>query len=79
MIILWNVLCAKGKIESGKTNFPVEIKEGIVFIKNVPANICSQCGEVFIADNIAKVLEKIASKAKKNKIELELVSYEMVA
>lgn len=69
----------RGTMKKGKTNFPVEIGEGLLFVKNVPAHICSQCGEAFIPDKIAASLEKIILKARKNKIELEIVSYEKVA
>jgi YgiT-type zinc finger domain-containing protein len=69
----------KGNMKRGKTNFPVEIGEGLLFVKNVPSDICQQCGEVFIPDKIAASLEKIVSKAKQSKIELEVISYEKVA
>ena len=69
----------KGSIKRGKTNFPVEIGEGLLFVKEVPSNICQQCGEVFIPDKIAASLEKMVSKARENKIEIEVLSYKKVA
>lgn len=69
----------KGKIEKGNTNFPVEFDKGVVVVRNVPADICKQCGEVFIPDDVAEVLERIANRAKENKVEIEFVTYEMVA
>lgn len=69
----------RGNMKQGTTNFPVEIGDGLLFVKHVPADVCSQCGEVFIPDGIAASLEAIVSKAKENKIELEVVSYDKVA
>ena len=69
----------KGEMEKGKTNFPVEIGEGLLFIKNVPAHICRQCGDALIPDKVAASLEKMVLKAKRSKIELEIISYEKVA
>jgi len=69
----------KGAIGKGNTNFPVEMERGMVVVRDVPADICKQCGEVFIPDDVAEVLERIVNRAKQNKVELEFVAYEMVA
>ncbi|MHB8483641.1 MAG: type II toxin-antitoxin system MqsA family antitoxin [Nitrospiria bacterium] len=62
-----------------RTNLPVEFGEGLLFIKNVPADICSQCGETFIPDKVASLLEKMVNKAKASHIDMGVVSYEKVA
>lgn len=69
----------KGTVEKGNTNFPVEISRGMVVVRDVPADVCKQCGEVFIPDDVAEVLERIVNRAKQNNVELEFVAYEMVA
>ncbi|MFQ5779649.1 MAG: type II toxin-antitoxin system MqsA family antitoxin [Nitrospiria bacterium] len=70
----------KGTLKRGNTKFPVEIGEGLLFVKNVPAaDVCPQCGEGFIPDEIAESLEKIIAKAKQKNVELEIVSYEKAA
>ncbi|HHT9126657.1 MAG TPA: type II toxin-antitoxin system MqsA family antitoxin [Candidatus Brocadiia bacterium] len=69
----------KGNIKRGTTNLPVEIERGILFIKSVPADVCDQCEEVFIPDEVASLVEKIVAKARDMKVELEVISYEAVA
>jgi YgiT-type zinc finger domain-containing protein len=69
----------KGEVKRGTTNFPVELDGGFLIVKNVPADVCGQCGEVFIPDDVAEALEKTVEIARKSKAEIEIVSYEKVA
>ncbi len=69
----------KGTVKRSKTNFPVELEGGFLIVKDVPADVCGQCGEVFIPDDIAASLEKTVEAARKNKAEVEIVSYDKVA
>ena len=66
----------KGK---GFTIFTVDLGFGLLIVRDVPANICSQCGERWIPSDVAKKLEKIADGARKKKPELEIVSFEEAA
>ncbi len=69
----------KGEVKRSVTNFPVELDGGFLIVKNVPADTCSQCGEVFIPEDVAEALEKTVEAARKSKAEIEIVSYEKVA
>jgi len=68
-----------GTVEKGLTNLPVELESGILYIKQVPANICSQCGETFIPDDVAEQIEKIVARAKAENVEIEVINYEGAA
>lgn len=68
-----------GSIKKDHTNLPLEFETGLLYLKNVPAEICNQCGEVFVSDSVAGKLEDIVSKAKKQKVEIEVVSYQDAA
>ncbi len=73
------VLC-KANLTKGNVNHIVDLGEGIIIIKNVPANICEQCGEYYLDTNTALKLESIVEDIKKNKAEVFIVNYsEMVA
>jgi YgiT-type zinc finger domain-containing protein len=50
-----------GKRKHGKTTFTAEFGTGVVVIRNVPATVCTQCGEDWIADDIAERLEGIVA------------------
>jgi len=67
-------------LTEGKVNHIVDFGEGIIIIKNVPANICKQCGEYYLDTKTALKLESIVEEIKKNKAEVFIVNYsEMVA
>ncbi|MDX2134508.1 MAG: type II toxin-antitoxin system MqsA family antitoxin [Saprospiraceae bacterium] len=66
-------LC-KGKIHKSTTIFSVELNTGVVIVRNVPAWVCTQCGEEWIEDSVAEQLEKITNRARMEKTQLEMVS-----
>ena len=66
-------LCG-GKVEAGKTTFTVDMKTGVVIVRNVPAFICTQCGEEWIDNPTSAKLESIAARARQANTELEMVS-----
>lgn len=68
-----------GTVKRGITNLPIEIEKGVLFIKNVPADVCVQCEEVFIPDGVASLVEKIVARARDMQVELEVISYDAVA
>ena len=66
-------LCG-GKVKPGTTTFTVDLKTGVVVVRNVPAFVCNQCGEDWIDNPVSIELEKIAARAKAQKTQLEMVS-----
>lgn len=56
-------LCGGGKTP-GKTTFAVDLKFGVVVIREVPALVCDQCGEAWIEDDVAQQLEQLVSEAR---------------
>ncbi|HCM91159.1 MAG TPA: hypothetical protein DIS78_01125 [Lachnospiraceae bacterium] len=45
-----------------KHTFIQEFDNCIIIIKNVPALVCSQCGEVYYSDEISEKLEEIVNR-----------------
>ena len=64
-----------GKQKNGKTTFTAEFGSGVVVVRNVPATVCSQCGEDWIADDIAGRLEDIVKQAKKRGRQVEVSEF----
>ncbi len=56
-------LCGGEKM-AGKTTFTVDLKFGVVVIREVPALVCDQCGEAWFEDNVAEQLEQVVSEAR---------------
>ncbi len=66
-------LCG-GKVEPSTTTFSVDLKSGVVVVRNVPAHICTQCGEDWIDNTVTQELEEIVKRAKQQNSQLEMVS-----
>ena len=67
-------LC-KGDMKEGFTTYSVDLKFGVVVVRNVPAKVCSQCGEEWIESKVAEELERIVNNARQNQLEVEVVSF----
>jgi YgiT-type zinc finger domain-containing protein len=73
-------LCKGEMVRGRKTNLPYELSdERVIVVRNVPAIICSQCGDAFIEADILGKVEKILDKATKDGMILGFVEYEKAA
>ena len=54
-----NCFMCKGIMSEGLSTFTADMGKCIVIIKNVPSQICSQCGEANYSDEVALRLEQI--------------------
>ena len=66
-------LCG-GRKALGKTTFSVDLGFGVVVIRNVAAMICDQCGEEWIAPDVARKLEKLVEEARQKKLQVEVMA-----
>lgn len=74
-----NCILCKSNLTIGVVNHIVDLDGHIIIIKGVPANICNQCGEYFIENDIAMKIEKIIEEVTKNKIEILVLNYSEMA
>jgi formylmethanofuran dehydrogenase subunit E len=51
------------------------VENCIIIVKNVPSQVCSQCGETSYSDNVVAELEKIVSEARKDLMEIMVINY----
>ncbi len=65
-----------GRQVTGKTTFSVDLGFGLVVVRSVPATVCEVCGEDFIEDKVAAVLEKLVDEARKHQRTIEVMHYE---
>jgi YgiT-type zinc finger domain-containing protein len=65
----------KGSLENKLTNHVVNLEDCIIIVKNVPAEVCSQCGETYYSDGVAEQLEKIVTALKGLVTEIAVVNY----
>ena len=65
----------KGNLENKNTTFMVELNNCIIIIKNVPSQVCKQCGEVSYSNEVAKQIEKLVSTVKDSITEITVINY----
>jgi len=65
----------KGNLIDKPTTFMVDVERCIIIVKNVPSQVCSQCGEVSYNNEIVKQLEKIVNSLRRSITEIAVVNY----
>lgn len=69
------VIYKMGETSTGKVTVTLQRGELTVLIKNVPAQICENCGEYYLSDDIAdQVLKQAEVSAAKN-AEVEILRF----
>lgn len=59
------IVCKKGSTQPGKVTFTVDKGSTVVVIRDVPAEVCSTCGEEYIDTATMKDVEKLVDSAQK--------------
>ena len=69
------VICKQGKTQSGTTTVTLE-RDGItVVFKNVPAQVCANCGEPYVDEEISEKLLKAAEEAARSGVLVDVREY----
>ena len=69
------VMCKGGGIAPGKTTVKVQRGETLVIIKDVPADVCQDCGEAYLDGNVARKIEQQVEEAVARHTEIEILRY----
>lgn len=72
------IMC-RGNLEDKLTNFIADMGSCIIIVKDVPSQVCTQCGEVSYSHEVAVQLEKITNRMKDAMTEIAIVHYNKVA
>ena len=59
-------ICKNGNTQEGKTTVTLDRNESVIVFRNVPAQICENCGEYFLNEKTSVQLYKQADDAIKN-------------
>ena len=66
-------LCG-GRKEPGSTTYTVDLGTGLIVVRDVPALVCSQCGEEWIAPDVAVRPEDVVNRARADSAQIEVVT-----
>ncbi|MDQ7067531.1 MAG: type II toxin-antitoxin system MqsA family antitoxin [Sulfurimonas sp.] len=73
------MICKHGETKNGTTTVTLEKNGSTIVFKEVPANICDNCGEKYIDESVTKKLLKKARKIIESGVEIEIRKYEIAA
>ena len=69
------VICHNGQTQPGIVTVTLQRGTTTVIIKDVPADVCDNCGEYFLDENTTKQVYSSAMNAVKNGAEVEIIRY----
>lgn len=69
------VICRHGQTKAGTATLTVVRGAMTLVVKNVPAQVCDNCGEEYIDENALARLEAIADEAFKSGVQVEVREY----
>lgn len=73
------VICKNGKTRRGKATVTLERGGSIIVIKNVPADVCQNCGEYYLDTEMTKEVLKRAEQSVKKGSEVAIIKMKEVA
>lgn len=72
-------ICGQQALAPGTTTFTADTDGTVVVVRDVPADVCANCGEAFIDDAVAAELEAVVSEAKATGTESIVRHYQPLA
>ena len=69
------VICKQGRTHSGMTTVTLGRDHTTVTIKDVPAEICENCGEYYLGEEVTEKVQDMAEKAVRHGAEIEVLRY----
>ncbi len=69
------VLCKNGTTGEGLVTFTLEQNGVIVVFKNVPAQVCPNCGNFYLTEEISMQLIEKAQESLQKGVEFEIINF----
>ncbi len=69
------LFCKQGQTHPGRVTTVLERGETVVIFKDVPAEVCENCGEHYLSEEVTGELLKRAEKAVENGAEVEILRF----
>ncbi len=69
------LICKQGEAKPGHATVTMQRANCTVIFKDVPADVCENCGEYYVSESVTKKLLRRAEVAAQNGVEVEVLSY----
>lgn len=66
------VICKHGETQAGHTTVTLERGQTVVVFRNVPAQVCANCGEAYVSEEIATQLLEEAEEAVQARVQVDV-------
>lgn len=73
------VICKNGTTNAGKVTVTLERGNSLIAIKEVPADVCDNCGEYYLSSEMTKEVLRKAEEAFGKGVEIEVIKMNCVA
>lgn len=68
-------ICRQGETQPGRVTVVLQRGEAIVIFRDVPAEVCENCGEYYLSDEVTGELLERAERAIENGAEVEILRF----
>ncbi len=69
------VICKQGEAHPGEVTVTLQRGESTIILKNVPAEVCENCGEYYLSEDITEQVLSRAEEAVKSGAEVEILRF----
>lgn len=69
------VICKQGETQPGTVTVTLQRGDATVIFKGVPADVCENCGEYFLSEEVTEKLLQRAEEAVKKGADVEIVRF----
>ena len=69
------VICKHGETQHGRATVTLERDGATLLVKGVPAEVCMNCGEEYVSEEISKLLLKTAEEDVKSGVKVDVRVY----
>ena len=66
------VICKQGETQTGHTTVTLERDRAVLVFRNLPAEVCANCGEAYISEEITAQLLKEAKEAVQARVQVDV-------
>jgi len=74
-IATYCTICKQGETQQGKATVVLERDHTTVVIKDVPADICENCGEYYLTEELTEKVMAMAEGVVQNNVEVEVLRF----
>ncbi len=69
------VICKHGETFASKTTLTLERHGAVVLVKDVPAQVCDNCGEAYVDESVSARLLESAAQSIRSGVEVDVRRY----